>query len=393
MKKLILIILLFISIIAINADKIKNLAYNSMIALNIMKPCYRADQDQIEIFKQEGINYFIEDKKVTEDGVKKLANRKISNEFKIPLTSHHIYLSSKENYRPLNNFYLEKIKATYNKLNQLNPTWKHYFWTNDPRILPDEVRKLKGLEIKNPDEFIEHPLYKHLNDYLQKGEKITPYLAAGSDLLRLMALAQYGGMYNDMDYEIYNPLALLNLFTEFDYIGGRETTKSFAFYGNAFIASKANHPIISQALKLFSRNTNSISIPDYLKYPCSEHAKIYANGPLLLTLAYFTSNNIEGNYDIILPTWMIMNATFARFKNIDCNYDKVTKETFNKIEQNLEGLLKIYPLNAKEEGVEDSNIYYSIRDRKLYDIIGADMFCGGWSKNNKTIKKRIFYWN
>jgi hypothetical protein len=117
---------------------------------------------------------------------------------------------------------------------------------------------------------------------------------------------------------------------------------------------------------------------------------MYANGPPLLTMSYFVKNNIDGNNDIILPTWMIMNATFARYKNIDCNYNAVTKELFEQREVNLPNLLASYPLNTKEEGVDDSNIYYSIRDRKMYDIVGADMFCGGWS--GKAIKKRIYYW-
>ena len=386
--------MVFLSLsIAFNINNLKNFIYNSMINLELMKPCYRADQDQIEIFRQEGIDYYAEDKKITEDGLKKLADLKTSNHFKIPLISHHVYLSAQDNAAPLNNFYLEKLKATYHKLNKSNDNWKHFFWTNNPKILPEEIKQIHGVEIKNPEEFAKHTLYKALYEYIQKGENIRAYLAGGSDLLRLMALEEYGGMYNDMDYEIYNPEALLNLFKEFDYVGGRETTKAFAFYGNAFIASHMNHPVIKGALRLFFRNKSAIFIPDYLKYPCSEHARIYANGPLLLTLAYFLRNNLEGNNDIILPTWMIMNATFARFKNIDCNYEKVTKEIFNQREQNLSELLKVYPINTKEEGVENSNIYYSIRDRKNYEIIGSDMFCGGWANNNKVIKKRIFYWN
>jgi hypothetical protein len=199
-------------------------------------------------------------------------------------------------------------------------------------------------------------------------------------------------MYNDMDYEIYNTEALFQLLKEFDFIGGREITKKQAYYSNAFMAVKPNHPIIEEALKRVMRNHILDKVPNYVQFPCSEHARIYANGPALLTMAYFAKNNQDGNVDIILPTWMIMNATFARFKNIDCNYNAVTKEIFNEREANLQNLLKQYPTNTKEEGVDNSNIYYSIRDRKIYDIIGADMFCGGWSSDSKGIKKRKYYW-
>ncbi len=393
MKKSILIIFCLLSVILLIGNNFKDYFYKAIIELGVMKPCYRADKDYLEIFRQEGLDYLALDKQVTADGLKKLANIVKSDALKIPTISHHIYLTSEDRPNQLNAFYIEKLKASFNKLNKDSQDWQHYIWTNKSQIFPQEIIQIKGVQIKQLEEFKDHVLYQKLLDYVQKGNEITPYLAGGSDLLRLMALQKFGGMYNDMDYEIYNPKALNELFKSFDYVGGRETTKEFAFYGNAFIASKPKHPIIEEALRRTLRNEMAKEVPGYIKYPCSEHARIYANGPALLTMSYFVNNNIIGNVDIILPTYMIMNATFARFKNIDCNYNSVTKEVFNERENNLEKLLQIYPINTKEEGVDDSNIYYSIRDRKNYPIIGSDMFCGGWSASSKLIKKRIYYWS
>ena len=386
-------IVIFISLLsAITLFMVKFDVRDALVYFDIMKPCYRADKDPIEVFKQEGFDYFVLDKKVTEDGLKKIANRDLkAQNFKIPTISHHIYFTSTKAPAKLNAYYSEKMKASFNKLNMLDPNWQHYIWTNMPEIFPKELLQIHGVEIKSINEFKEHQLYPYLVEAVKKGDELIPYFSESSDILRYIALQKFGGMYNDMDYEIFNPAELLKLLKEFDFIGGREVTKEFSYYGSAFMAAKINHPIIDEAVNRLLRNYGLNNVPSYIKHPCSEHARIYANAPPLLTMSYFAKNNINGNNDIILPTWMIFNATFARFKNIDCNYNAVTKEIFNQREENLQHLLEIYPINTKEEGVDDSNIYYSIRDRKLYPIVGADMFCGGWSKNSKAIKKRKYY--
>jgi mannosyltransferase OCH1-like enzyme len=388
LKKIVLILILSVATLFVMQGGF----YNALVYFDVMKPCYRADKNPIEIFKQEGFDYFASDKKVTEDGLKKLANRDLkAKDFKVPTISHHIYFTFTKNPTKLNAYYSEKMKATFNKLNIVDPSWRHYIWTNMPEIFPEELLKIHGVEIKSINEFKDHQLYPYLVEVIKKGDDLKPYFAEASDILRLVALEKFGGMYNDMDYEIFNPAELLKLMKEFDFLSGREITRKFGYYGNSFIAAKLNHPIIDEAVNRIIRNHVLNNRPDYIKYPCSEHARIYVNGPPLLTMSYFAKNNINGNNDIILPTWMIFNATFARFKNIDCNYNAVTKELFNQREENLQHLLEIYPINTKEEGVDDSNIYYSIRDRKAYPIIGADMFCGGWSKNSKAIKKRKYY--
>ncbi len=374
--------------------ELKDIFYQTLVYCNFMRPCYKADKNPLAVFEQEGFNYWTEDQKVIQNGLKKLANRKVTETFKIPAISHHIYFTSTKKPKPLNVFYEEKLKSSFRKLNLSNKNWTHFIWTNLPEIIPNDIMHIDGVQIKNIKEFNSHPLYNHLYEAVLKGDKLKPYFSEGADLLRFMALQKYGGMYNDMDYEIYNADELIKLLKEFDFVGGRETVKKFSYYASAFLASKPNHPIINEIIKTAQRNySNSSNLPDYIKYPCSEHARIYANAPPLVTMSYFAKNNLEGNDDIILPTWVIMNATFARYKNKDCKYDKVTHNEFVERESHLNNYLTTYPLVAKEEGIKDSNIYYSIKDRALYPVVGADMFCGGWSTESKKIKKRKFYWN
>ncbi len=169
-----------------------------------------------------------------------------------------------------------------------------------------------------------------------------------------------------------------------------------SYYGNAFIAAKPNHPIMLKALAINERNYIKTNAPDYIKYPCKESVRIYYNGPPLLSIAYFLQNNINGNSDIILPSWMIFNAHFARFKNKICTYTKITKTEFNDNNNHLSSLLKNYTINTEIEGGESTdpalqNIYYNTNYRKDFPIIGADMFCGNWIIGNKF--KRNYYWN
>lgn len=388
------LLIFMLTIVVMLLSSPKEIFRQSLIGLHIIKKCYKPSSDFIEIFKQENIDYKKEDQAMVEDGIRKLQDKELlQNRYTIPKVTHHIYFTS-DSPKLLTPFFIEKLKATFNKLNNVESGWSHYIWTNKREIVPDEIIKIDGVKIKNISEFKGHTLYKYLADSIQKGNEIKAYFAEGSDLLRLMAVQKYGGIYNDMDYEIYNPEAMLGLLNKFDFIGGREITKSLSLYGNSFIAAKPNHPIINQSITLSLRNQRlNNNVPDYIKYPCNEFDRVYFNGPLLFTMSYFQKNNQDSNVDIILPTWMILNASFARYKNYKgCNYNEVTKDDFNKVESNLVNLLKEYPSIAKEEGVEDSNIYYSIKNRDKYDIIGADMFCGGWASDSKGIKRRNIYW-
>ena len=177
-----------------------------------------------------------------------------------------------------------------------------------------------------------------------------------------------------MDYEIYNADKLFDLMKQFDFIGGRELTKPLSYYGSAFFAAKANHPVLNEAVARRIRNWKGENCPIYIKYPCNLYDGIYFNAPPLITLAYFAKNNIDGNNDVILSPWMIFNAGFALSKNLGCEYAKLTKAEFEQKNHDLVKLLSEFAKQANEKN----------------DIIGADMFCGGWSD---TKVSKNYYWN
>ncbi|MEK6734085.1 MAG: glycosyltransferase [Pseudomonadota bacterium] len=410
-KHTILFLLIIILVVGIfKGPKIKRYFleeryYSLLVKLGITKRCYNPYKDLANIFTQENLNYQENNRKVVLDSLAKIPKKEIvEGPFKIPSITHQVYFTPAHSKKPLKDFYIEKLKVNFNKLNATDKNWQHYIWTNNPEIFTDEIRNITGVEIKSIDEFKEHVLYKILIETIDKGKDLPAYFAESSDLFRLLALERFGGVYNDMDYEIYNASPLVNYMKRFDFIGGREKVNSYSYYGNSFMAAKSNHPIIKEAVTRLIKNYFHKSTCNYIKYPCTENDRLYFNGPPLITLAYFAKNNIDGNNDVILPSWMIFNLYFARHKNQYCDYSKITREDFVKRTNNLEKLLndfiekfqmkdieEFYKIrNSDQKDPDEQNIYYDTKYRKDFEVIGADLGCGTWvtSKN-----PRHWYWN
>lgn len=403
-------ILLSFSIIKFNKIKryFKEERYYSVFsALGLTERCYDPYKDIETLFIQEKIDYKLYDKRITSESLKKILSLYSNNsQNKIPYITHHIYFSKTSDTKvTLNNFYIEKMKANFNKLNDINDQWQHNIWTNNPQGFTKELNKIKGVEIKDISIFYKSPLYQILLEALNNFNKtkLPLYLAESSDILRLMTLQEFGGIYNDMDYEIYNAQQLVNYMHKFDFIGGRDKIANYSYYANSFLAAKPSHPVLNEAIAMILRNhTKPKTVPDYIKYPCNQNDRLYFNGPPLITLSYFKKNNINGNNDVILPSWMILNIAFARNKNKTCDYNSITKEFFDKNNSSLELLIKnfaqdsvtqeinkFYGSQKEQEENSLSNIYYSLKDRENFPIIGADMGCGTWVT---ATKPRIWYW-
>ncbi len=395
--KIILIFFVTLGIaLSISSMKPKDLYYQALVKMHILKPCYSPNKDFLEVFKQEGFDYEAINKEVILTSLNKLENQSIpENDLKIPTITHHIYFIPEESSKPLLNFYIKKMEANFNKLNEIYPDWQHYLWSNNPKIFTEHIKQTKNVVVRNITELQNHSLYPDLINIIKNGNNNKAYFMEASDILRLMVLQKFGGIYNDMDYEIYNAPSLFGLMKRFDFIAGREFPKPYSYYGNSFMVAKANHPIINEALdRLKKHNIDQSNIPDYVKYPCNFYDKLYFNSPPLITIAYFSKNNIDGNNDVILPSWMALNVDFARFKNGECDYAKINKIGFDITNKNLNQLITQFSTeiqNTEEsEDLTKRNIYYNYTNRVKFDIIGADMFCGTWVDKKVS---RNYYWN
>jgi hypothetical protein len=389
---LVIILVAMLAFAALKSQKIKKFfveeRYRSVIAsFPLTNKCYSPQPDLLFVMEQNNIDYVKADKMVVSKSAKRIVNLSEKSHFKIPAVSHHVYFTYDDNPIKLKDFFIEKMKANYNKLNATKEDWQHYIWTNDITLFPKEIKDIKGVKVMNLKSFEGHELYHSLSEAVKKGNDLRAYFMQASDMLRLMALQKFGGVYNDMDYEIYNAKALTKLMRNFDFIGGREPLGEFSYYGNAFMAAKPNHPVINYAVsKLIDYNNGNI--PKYMRYPCNLFEKLYFTSPPLLTISYLKSSNLERNSDIILPAWMIYNVDFAREKNRGCTFVNMSREEFQQKNETLNNLIELFTLisQKKNQNEDITDIYYSsdgVKDREKFPVIGADMFCASWYESRK----------
>lgn len=409
-KKKTLLFLILILFIGIKFNKIKRYFleeryYSIFVKMGLVEQCYNPYKKKLDLFKQEGIDYRLKNQIIVQDSLQKIDSL-IKGEVKIkntiPKITHQIYFTKKERTEELGVFYTEKLKANFNRLNEVGD-WQHIIWTNNKKIFPRDLIKIKGVIVKDIDEFKGQELYSQVNEYIKIGEEHFSYFAQASDMFRLMVVTKYGGIYNDIDYEIYDAKNFDKFISAFDFVGAREHYIEVSYYGNSFFAAKPEHPLILEALMLLSRNLNKNAIPDYIKYPCTYNDDLYFNGPPLITVAIINKYNQDGNEDVILPPWMSLNLPFARLKNNGCNYSKMSSSNFIREADKLTLLIKNYREDAKNSDLLKyskndkidvkepiyNNIYYNLDHKNSYPVIGADMGCGTWVGGKN---QRFWYW-
>jgi ankyrin repeat protein len=318
--------------------------------------CY--DGLSSEVFALEGIDYKKQNKVLMEKSVYRLEYiDEYTTDKKIPLITHQIYFTSKESPREIDDLSLNKMILSAKRLNDADSSWKHYIWTNNLEIIPKSFTNISNVVVKNIDEVQDSIQYNLLQKMLKESETDKALFAKISDLFRYITLNKFGGLYFDLDYEVYRADKLIELLKSFDFIGGKELDKYLSAIGNSFIASAPNHSILDEALRLLSRNLNQdIDRPDYIKYPCSNwHKTWFDSGPALISTAIYKSAN-NGTLDVILPSNVLYNVEYARY-------------------------------NAPGSRCYDSTKIVKTLDP---ETIGADMFCGSWSASEGFLNP-IYY--
>jgi hypothetical protein len=314
--------------------------------------CY--ETELLEIFIQENIDYYAVNPKLIIDIIPNI--NLISNETKIPLNTHQIYLSSLANPQKMDAINLRKTLSSLKLLNEVSKDWKHYIWTNNVEFIPTEILAIPGIEVHLIDELISSIIWDELTDIIAKVDSDKSMYVKASDLIRYSALEIFGGIYRDLDYEIYKPEEFLKLLKNFHFFGGKEFAYDPSYMGSALIGSVADHPVIKIALSLIKRNLSENNLPQYLQYPCDKvNKQMYETGPAVITFSFFKAANQEGYLDALLESNILFNWDYARSTTPD--------SPCYKANPNL-------ALNNK--------------------TIGADMFCGAWH-SNKAANPRFYY--
>ncbi len=125
--------------------------------------------------------------------------------------------------------------------------------------------------------------------------KNTNFYALISDLWRILAVKEFGGIYFDIDYNLYDQvkihenekLSLFDLMKVAKSVHGEEWCVGLC---NSFItANTPNNEIMIHAYNILKRNLGGDQnvIPDYVKYPQNTgHQILFTTGPTMLTVAY-----------------------------------------------------------------------------------------------------------
>jgi hypothetical protein len=296
---------------------------------------------------------------------------------KVPQISHMIYLFKEGTTKMLSLDNTAKVVISTTRLNDLHTGWKHYFWTNNPNNIPDAVKNCANLEIKDYLEFADHKLFPKLNSMLSDANSSNDYipiLTSASDILRLLAVQRYGGLYHDVDYHIIRADYIDRLTKEFSLVLTQEDDETQIDSANYFIAAKPSHSVINDAVDMVYRNFHQ-DTPDYVKHPKDKINKlVFETGPCVLTAALYKH--------VALVKQNIVENDFMFFLSGGiANYPLAKSFTYAPHDP------PISCRNNNDTAVVDIKNYHGI------DIVtaGADLLCGSWT-SGKDFANPINYY-
>ena len=278
----------------------------------------------------------------------------LTDNYKIPPIGNSVFFTSNLETVKLKDLYIKKFGICVDKLNEADSNFKHYIWTNNPNIDIGELSKFPNIEIRLITEFADHPLYNNIIKLIEKDQLKTADLVQASDIARVIVTQKYGGIYHDLDYEIFDAEPIVRYMKSFNYFNGREFDFHDSFIGNAFFACSPGHPVMNEMANLILRNLNATKdttdtvdeLPGYILDPQTSADGIFTTtGPVAMTIANYKATNKEGNIDVIFPAIVFYNAKFV---NPDIK-------------------------------LSVSDQFYNITLKSL----GADMFSGGWNEDKQ----------
>jgi hypothetical protein len=282
---------------------------------------------------------------------------------KVPLISHMIYLFKENSKKSLSDNNIEKIIRSTQELSKTNPNWQHYFWTNNKDNIDDRIKALPSLKIADINELLDHKLHFDLVKLINSANNASnpvAFLTQGSDLLRLMVLQKYGGVYHDCDYEIFKGEYIYNLAQNFSLFLTQESPEE-RDAANFFIASVPNHQVINNAVEMIYRNFNAIP-PAFVTHAVDKINKlVFETGPCVLTAAFlFHAEQVASG---------LIDNDFMYFLAGGLSNYKLARST------------KPYPNNLSCQNNEHTVIEEEIsyKGNKIVTS-GADLLCGSWGE-------------
>ncbi len=256
-----------------------------------------------EVMGQENITYSIFQENNIDPN--KLPIYDSSKELKIPAIIHFVWLTSEKKPKEINEIDLNHIINSLKTLKKSPLNWQYILWTNNESLIPETINSLAPyeIEVKNIHNLKNFELINDIGNMIKNNS-----FSEASDLVRYLALQEYGGVYSDTDTEIFKDIS--HLLQQFDFFGSEHRfyyyelhEKGFDTLASAFLGAKKAHPVISKTVELIHRNLHSKELPNYVKNACSVHNRIWVStGPMVLTIAYLNEGNKEGYNNVIFDS-------------------------------------------------------------------------------------------
>lgn len=255
--------------------------------------------------------------------------------------SHKIWLTHPNNpFEPPDLYVSQMIK---NANENFSSEWKHYFWVNSIDSTPEFVKKIsQGInnsEVKEYSSAIKHGTWSEQIKILIEDKKF----AFAADILRLVVLNQYGGLYSDLGVNFKRPID--PVFDRYDYM---LIYWENSFFQNSLMAMPEGNIITNKALEISS---NIELFPADLIHPvCGASEALIFSGltVTLLMLAFLSGNErllpILSNGDLVSwgaqQSWYTRTETGAtKFGNSYIPAAELSIFTKNNWETNCGGIL------------------------------------------------------
>ncbi len=257
--------------------------------------------------------------KIATNNHKSLETLESNDENHIPLTTHHIWLTSSTKPRELSE---NMITWAQKSATVLAEGWKHVFWVNDKKLIPNSIKKLSdyGYEFKEISELGKLYIENEFNAAMKQNK-----FGLASDILRYEILNKVGGLYFDTDYDILaNPAKIhskADFYTGIEPFDGGSKVCGFK-YGNAIIASKPDHIILQKMLEHIKIWSNPLKAPPFLEKCDSFDYTIYVTGPFGFSKVFLENSGLGGNVDLTLKPEQVYSMEYMRNGGENVNLPK-----------------------------------------------------------------------
>ncbi len=219
----------------------------------------------------------------------------------IPRILHKIWLTSCDKPTPLPDVFMKNIDRDHH---HLDGNWTYILWGEEESFSDIPQFCIR----KSPTIFKNHPMYSLYEKFLKEDQ-----FGGASDILRLIILEKYGGVYMDVDAYITRRI---DFFVDYyDFVISSDSDRASAICNSVMLMSPKN-PIIQSFFECINDEWYDSILKDPLK-SFSNHIYnvVFKTGPFRLTLVIDHAMDSH-KPQIILPRNFLMKGLFFAHERV-----------------------------------------------------------------------------